>query len=454
MSRDSARNEVHFADIDEAIAYVEGFAVRPPGERETIPPRQRQAARLPLMAELLDVLGNPQQRLRAAHIAGTSGKGSTVAMLASIVRAAGLRVGAYINPYVTRPQERVQIDGADIGDDAFIAAAHRVAGAVDIIEARHPGFLPHFKQVFVALMFVALEDARVDLAVIETGMGGRFDETSLARPDVTIVTTVGTDHREFLGDTVAEIAWHKAGIIKPGVPAVTGASDSAALAVIRAEAGQAHAPLDVLGFEFSCSGVTTDLTGTRFTYCDEALGHVELATGLAGMHQAHNAALAVRAARRLMPDIALDTLRAGLWNAWLPGRFEIVAEAPLAVLDVAHNPEKMQALAATLSAVLRWRRLWVVFGTLESKDTRQMLAALAPLAHSLIITAPAVAGRRSTPPDAVASMARDLGLPVAATESDPRRAAAVALANAAPDDVIVVTGSLFLVSQVRPLWRA
>ncbi len=444
---------MRFTSIAEAIAFVESFASPPVAARDPLPPRERQAARLPHMAELLGELGDPQNELRVAHVTGTSGKGSTATMLAAIAHAAGLHVGAYINPYITRPQERVQIDGADMDDDAFIAAASEVAAALDVCAVRRPDRRPHLKQVWVALALVALRREHVDLVAIEVGMGGRFDETNLVRPVVSVITTIGFDHREFLGDTLADIAWHKAGIIKPSAPAITGASDPLALAVIRAEAERAGVPLIELGRDVTITDVMTDRAGTRFTYRDEDLGSVALATPLIGAHQAHNAALAVRAARVPLPGIDLATIRRGLASAWLPGRFEIVAERPTVVLDAAHNPDKLAALVTTLRATLTWDRLIVVFGALGSKEAGPMLAALAPLTPRVILTAPAVAGRIAAPPMALASAARAAGISDIAIESEPLRAVDRALDDAAPGNVVVVTGSLFLVSQVRPRWR-
>ena len=213
---------MRFPTIAAAIAFVEGFATRPATERDTLPPRERQAGRFPEMRELLALLGNPQDRLRVAHVTGTSGKGSTATMLAAILHASGRHVGLYTNPYVIAPQERVQIDGAFISDGEFIACAELVADALAQVAQAHPDRYPHLKQVWVALMLVAFVRAHVDFAVIEVGMGGRFDETNVVQPAVSIITNVGFDHREFLGETLAAIAWHKAGIIKAGASVVSG----------------------------------------------------------------------------------------------------------------------------------------------------------------------------------------------------------------------------------------
>lgn len=436
--------------VAEAVAFIAGFAVRPPGTQPNLPPRERLAGHLAEMWPLLAVLGNPQDGLRVVHVTGTSGKGSTATMVAAIARAHGLHVGLYTNPYVVASQERVQLDGAFISDAEFVTCAQIVADALEQI----PGWLPHHKQVFVALALVAFARAGVDLAVIEVGMGGRFDETNVVHPVVSIITTIGFDHMEFLGDTLPAIAWHKAGIIKPGAPAVTGVTQPDVLAVIQADADAAQVPLDVLGRGFAALDVSVSSAGTHCTYQDDALRLEDLLVPLPGAFQSHNAALAIRAARHALPNLAPEVMRAGLAQAWLPGRFEIVAQRPTVVLDVAHNPEKIRALAATLTTALHWRRLWVIFGALGSKDAAPMLAALAPMQPHLIATVPPVTWRLAQSADALVDLARAQGIRDVQADPDPAAAIDLALAHATPEDVIVITGSLFLVSAVRGRWRS
>jgi len=438
-----------FTTIAEAVAFVESFAARPPEARETLPPRERQAARFGEMRDLLARVGNPHLGLRVAHVTGTSGKGSTATMIASIARASGLHVGLYTNPYVIASQERVQLDGAFISDSEYIACAQIVADAL----AEIPGWYPHHKQVFVALALLAFARAGVDLAVLEVGMGGRFDETNVVTPAVSIITNIGFDHMEFLGDTLPEIAWHKAGIIKAHAPAVTGATQPEVLAVIGAEADAAGVPLEMLGTAFTVTDVCGEADGTHFTYQDAQGILADLTVPLFGAHQASNAALAIRATRHMLPQMAPEAIRAGLAAAWLPGRFEIVARRPTVVLDVAHNPDKIGALAATLQTTLCWNRLWIVFGALGTKEIAPMLAALAPLHPRLIATVPDVSWRLARTAEQIADQARVNGIADSTVVQNPVAAVDLALAQAGPDDVVVVTGSLFLVSALRGRWR-
>ncbi len=461
-----------FTTATDAAAYIERFANRAPDVSESLPARARQAARYPEMGELLALLDNPQDAFRAAHIAGTSGKGSTATLLASILRAAGLHVGLYTNPYVTVPQERIQIAGQHIADDRFVECVNLVALAIARYQMRWPEHHLHLKQVWVAVALLAFKLAMVDIAVIETGMGGRWDETNIVRSSVSIITTIDFDHMEFLGATLPEIAWQKAGIIRPTTPVVTGVTTPEALAVIHAEATMEHAPLAILGVDFAVAAVAVTSGGTRFTYIEEYPPSLDpqvdmprptltgehlpwriipdLELTLSGEHQAMNAALAIRAAGVVLPNLPEAAIRAGARAAWMPGRFEIVAHDPLLVLDVAHNPEKMRALVATLRTTQQWDRLIVIFGALGGKEVQGMLRILAPLSPQIIVTTPSVSGRIAMAATRIAAAASALGM-AAAIAASPAAALAMARQHAGPRDLILVTGSLFLVSQIRAL---
>jgi dihydrofolate synthase/folylpolyglutamate synthase len=208
----------------------------------------------------------------------------------------------------------------------------------------------------------------------------------------------------------------------------------------------------MLGTDFEVVSRACDVQGVRFDYRDDALDMIDCALPLIGLHQARNAALAIRAARSIIPELREETIRSALGGVALPGRFEIVARDPIVVLDVAHNPEKMRAMIAAARATLRWRRLYIVFGALGTKAVAQMLTILGLEHPQIIATVPTVAGRLPSPPEAIADQARVFGL-AAEVIADPCEAVQTALAHADGEDVILVTGSLFLVSQVRPLWR-
>ena len=443
---------MNFTTSADAVAYLESLATRPPDALDALPATERQAARLPHLRELLALLGNPQEQLRVAHVTGTSGKGSTATMLAAIARAAGMRTGLYTNPYIISPQERIQIDGAYIDDAEFVACTALVATAATVLAARHPDRHPHLKEIWVAVTLLAFARANVAVPVVEVGMGGRYDETNVVHPSVAIITNIGWDHMDFLGHSLAAIASHKAGIIKEGAPAIIGVNQPELLDIMRAEAAQAGSTVAVLGQDFAIDTVSTDLNGTHFMYHDDQGDMTAISVPLVGQHQATNAALAIRAAHQLFPDVAATQLRAGLGAAWLPGRFEIVQRQPLVILDAAHNPDKVRALVATVHQTLAGRTIWLIFGALSTKECDPMLAALATLHPHLIATMPTVVGRTAAPAAHLAAMAANHGLS-AATYADPHRAIDYALDQASQDDVVLITGSLFLISQVRQRWH-
>jgi len=439
-----------FATAADAIAFIEQSVLRPADTYDVLPARLRQIARYPYMYALMAELGHPETTLRVAHIAGTSGKGSTAAMVHAIARAAGVHAGLYTSPYVTVPQERIQIGDSFIDDALFIACTADVSAALGRIRSRFPDFEPHLKMIWVGVMLLAFARAKVDLAVIEVGKGGLYDETNIVSPATSTIVSIGYDHMISLGDTLPEIAFHKAGIIKAGSPVISGVTMSEPRKIIEAQARLAGVPLATIGDEFDYSSIRLTWQATQFQYV--AMGGGDLPNcqlGLIGSHYAHNAALAIRTVRTLFPTISDAVIREGLRQAWLPGRFEIVAQQPTVILDAAHNGDKMVALTATLSAILQSRRLIVVFGAMSTKDAQPMLAALAPLRPRLIATAPTVVGRTASPAAHIAQIAAANGCD-AVTEDDPHVALDRALHEAQPDDVIVVTGSLFLVSQLRP----
>lgn len=361
----------------------------------------------------LAALGEPQRGLRTLHVAGTNGKGSTAAFVEAILRAAGRRTGLYTSPHLLRFTERVRVDGAEL----FTGEVARLAGA---LFARVPE--PTFFEAATAMALRAFRDAEVEVAVVEAGLGGRLDATRAVEPPlVTVVTGVALDHTEVLGETVEAIAREKAGIFRPGVPAVIGCEDEAARAVLLAEAARIGAPVHLRGRDFSA----------------EAPGPL----GLAGAHQAGNAALAVRAAELACAALGrpLDeaAVRAGLAGARWPGRLERLADD--LVIDAAHNPDGARALAAALPGLAAGRPVHLVFGAVSDKDAGAMLEVLAPVAARVVFTRPE--SPRAREPETLRAL-----VPSASVEPDP--GAAVETARS-PGALTVACGSIFLVGAVR-----
>jgi dihydrofolate synthase/folylpolyglutamate synthase len=438
------------ATPQEVIAWLDGMITRPPDVFHLLPPRLRQIARYPYMAALMDELGHPEAALRVAHIGGTSGKGSTATLLEAMARAAGVRTGLYTSPYVTMPQERVQIDGVPIADDLFVASANEVLGGLARFKARLPHFEPHLKMVWVALALVAFARAGVELAVIEVGKGGRYDETNVVHPSTATIVSVGFDHMASLGDSLPEIAFHKAGIIKEGASVINGVTEAEPRGIIAAEAGLSGSPLQEIDTDFGYEAVQVTAEGTDFDYVDGQDGGIaDCRLRLIGRHYGHNAALAIRTMRTLYPATPVKAIRRGLHDAWLPGRFEIIGDKPRILLDVAHNPDKLNALVETMLALYPATPLWLVVGLMASKDAAHMLPAIARLhPQAVLCTEPTMVNRAVLPAGELAAGISAIGLH-AKVARVPAEAVARAVALAGRDGLVVITGSLYLVSEVR-----
>jgi dihydrofolate synthase/folylpolyglutamate synthase len=380
------------------------------------------------MERALDALGHPERRYPILHVGGTNGKGSTCAMAAAALAEAGLAVGLYTSPHLVRFNERIQVRGAPIDDAALAAAVDRVRRACPWHEAgAEADRLTYFEFATLAGL-VHLAGAGVDVAVVEVGLGGRFDATTAVEPRVTAVARIGLDHTQLLGDTVEQIAFEKAGIFKPGVPAVVHAHQPpGALETLRAEAARRGAPLVV------------------------AAPGWDGPVALRGAHQRGNAALAAAALRELARagiPVSEEAIARGIASARWPGRLEEVGGV---LLDGAHNPDGAAALAAALATLHPGRPVELVFGVLSDKDHAGMLRALAPAARRLHLVAPATPRARAAAD--LHAQARALGAQadLHAGLEDALRCARGAASDGA---LVCVAGSLYLVGEARALLRA
>jgi dihydrofolate synthase/folylpolyglutamate synthase len=424
------------------------------------------------IAALCAALGNPQNRFLSIHVAGTNGKGSVSAMLAEIMRAHGFKTGLYTSPHLARIEERIRVNGVMISPRRF---RERLTALRAVIDREMAGgklaYHPTYFEVVTALAFVEFAEREVDVAVLETGMGGRFDATNVVRPLVSVITTIAKDHEKHLGATLDKIAFEKAGIVKPGVPVVCGVRGGAALRVIRRIARERQAPL----IEVFAPGRTLETRrasdGYRFAYRGEWDTYV-FTPGLAGRHQGANAATAIAAAevlsriwRPLDKAKILEAVRETRWE----GRLETVRRRPLVLLDGAHNIEGVTALAAHIRDVIR-RPVVLVFAAMEDKDLRAMTRILFPVAATVILTR--VPYKRSATPEALLAAGPPFKNPVF-IEPDTRKAVALALAlsgtgrgtrtrgtalqgspefrGACPHAAVVIAGSLFLIGEVKRL---
>lgn len=405
---------------------------------------------------LLGRLGSPQDAYRIVHIAGSNGKGSTAALTESILRAAGLRTGLYTSPHLVDFAERIRVNARPIGAGALARLVGRVRPVAEDV-SRAAGRSATFFEITTAMALLHFADARVDVAVIETGLGGRFDATNVMRPDVCVLTPIALEHQRQLGRTLGAIAREKSGILKRGVPAVSAAQERAARGVIAERARAVGAPLAWLGRDFHAR---PRAEGT-FDYEGLALRLPDLRCGLAGQHQIGNAALALAACERLArrfrrpgARIEPEAMRRGLAAARWPGRLETVRRGrdgrPRVVLDGAHNPAAARALAAALPRAFSYRRVLLVAGAMADKDlgalTRALSREVSRTGGLVLATAPAF--ERAEKPRALAAHFRRAGARAIAVGNVPA-ALDAAMARARAGDLVVVAGSLYLVGEAR-----
>jgi dihydrofolate synthase/folylpolyglutamate synthase len=415
--------------------------------------------KLDRMHALLDRLGNPQQNLRIVHIAGSKGKGSTSAMLAAILRQAGYRSGLFTSPHLVRVEERIEVDGGTITKDELASAMAQVAQATADLEARTPALCPvTFFEVATALGFLHFVRRRVELAVIEVGLGGRFDSTNVCRPLVSIITSISYDHTQQLGNTLARIAYEKAGIVKADRPTVSGVRGSEARAVIEETCRQRGAPLRQLDADFRFVHTPAQvweegqrLPRIQVTTPKQAWPSMEI--GLLGEHQAANAAVAVMAVEQLRAQgMTIDdrAVAAGLAGVQWPARLEVLCRQPLVLLDCAHNLASAQAMIDTLHASFpgeRSGRRLLIFGGNRDKDLRGMLHLLANHFTHVFLTR--FDNPRCVPPEDLLELAPET---VPCTVCPTSEAAWLAARSVAgPHDLICVTGSVFLAGELRPI---
>jgi len=380
----------------------------------------------------LSALGSPEQRLPAVQIAGTNGKGSTAAMTEAILRAAGWRTGLYTSPHLARFTERIRIDGREVAGDRLATLDDRIAAT---------GVPLTYFEVATLLAFLVMAEEGVELAVLETGLGGRLDAVTTCHPLATAITSIGWDHQDYLGATLAAIAREKAGILKPGVPVFLARLPPEADAEIAGVAAQVGAPLRRLGLDFPAD-LPVDLAAPG--------------AGLLGAHQRSNAALAValasEAARRRARPLAPAAIAAGLAGVRWPGRLELIGGDLL--LDCAHNPEGAEALAAALPEIAGGRPVALVISVVADKDLGGILRPLLPLA-SLVVATRSQNRRARSPADlaaAIAALAPGAQSPPVLARDDAAQALAEArrqLADRAGGGLVVVAGSIFLVGEIR-----
>ncbi len=416
------------------------------------------------MRVLLAALDHPEKRFPAVLIAGTNGKGSTAATLAAILKASSLRTGLYTSPHLIKINERIRVDGQEIADDDF-ALIHDVVDrtAERLVSEGELPWHPSFFEMLTAIAFEYFSKKKIEIAVLEVGMGGRLDATNVVDPILSVITDVALDHQKFLGDTIAEIASEKAGIIRPDKPVVTlpqlpQANDVIGNTILELGAHGVSAAQYVPPVSPAVSipwNPSLEAVGggheVRTSYPLQVLGkEILVETPLVGRHQLRNLALAIAAAEELSKQgfaITADSIERGIRETRWPGRFQVIPrsqEWPESVLDVAHNPAGAWALRSTLSAAYENRRLVFVFGAMRDKAIAEITEILFPLAERVVATQ--ADNPRSATPTEVREAASRTGAEI---EQAPDVAKALAKARvlAGSDGVIVVTGSIYIVGE-------
>lgn len=390
---------------------------------------------------VLEALGRPQDRLRMVHVAGTNGKGSTSAMIESALRAGGRRTGLFTSPHLSQPTERIRIDGHDAGTEQFTEAFNRVHRAAErLLAAGTLDFHTTYFETVTAMALLIFAEERVDTAVMEVGMGGRLDATNVILPELCVITPVDFDHEAYLGKSLEAIAGEKAGILKPGVPAVFARQRPEAAGVLDQRAAALGIAVSRT-HDWEVKGLELDSRGSRYALAGER--QLQIACPLAGEHQVENSTTAAVALVRLgIADAAIET---GIAHTTWPGRLEQVSRNPEIILDGAHNPAGARALAAYIDRFYGGRRVRLIYGAMRDKAIDESIGILFPRAAQVIVTAPAQA--RALAPAALQEMAGHPDLRVAGSI----REALAQVADASPDDVVFVTGSLYLVAEAREL---
>lgn len=405
---------------------------------------------LDTITKVLASLGNPHLKYPTAIVAGTNGKGSTSAMLASILQHAGYRTGLYTSPHLLKVNERMRVNGEEISDDDFALAFTEVCQVVErLLEQKSLAQSPSFFEFLTATGFQHFARAGADFVVLEVGMGGRLDATNVTDPRLAVITNIGLDHVEFLGSTHAAIAREKAGVIKPRTPVVSGCEQPEAAQVIRQRCAELGAELIETCYFGRISGLQSLSGHYLFNLSLNTDRFANLCSPLLGKFQVKNAVAAVTAAWRLSQDdlrITPAAIVKGLQSTSWPGRLEKVFEHPLVLLDGAHNPAAARALAEFIQEELAGRRLRLVYASMRDKAIGEISEILFPLAEEVYLTRPDLA-RAATPEEILAATRIHPARLV--IEAEPTVALARACQASSGEDVVMIIGSLFLVGAVK-----
>ncbi|MDP2929208.1 MAG: folylpolyglutamate synthase/dihydrofolate synthase family protein [Candidatus Omnitrophota bacterium] len=439
----------------EALKYLDSFV----NFEKTGEYNYKTSLKLDRMKRLAAFLGDPQDAVHSIHIAGSKGKGSTASYAHSILRHANLKVGLYTSPHLITFRERIRIGGELISEEDLSRILEDIKG---ILEASMKDDRPTFFEVYTAIAYIYFKEKKVDLAVYEAGLGGRLDATNLIKPLVSAITPISYEHTDILGNTLREIAAEKCGIIKSDSICVSAPQETEALKTIKKICKDRSVRLILIGRDIKFKELESDENLNIFDVEGTLEKYPGLKTKLIGRHQIVNAVTAigiVEALRLRNFQISSDAIRGGIEDAQWEGRLEILGRSPLVVVDGAHNRASARALADSVKRIFRSRRVKLIFGVSKDKDVNGMLEELLPIANSIIFTKSKAAGR-ALDPALIEEIALKVHLAARRRACVGGRASGVgealnrALADAGKEDMILITGSLFIVGEALQLLRA
>ncbi len=392
------------------------------------------------MQALLAELGHPEKACRYVHVAGTNGKGSVCAMLESGLRAAGFRTGLYTSPHLVEPTERIRLDGCPVSEQRFVAAFDRVHRTAETLY-RHGELDTHptYFETVTAMAFVLFAELRPDIVVLEVGLGGRLDATNVIQPRLCVITRIDYDHEAYLGNSLESIAGEKAGILKAGVPAVLSPQRPEAAQVLEQRSAELAVSV-IRAEEWRIADLEIHPFGSRFT-ASRGAESIPVECPLAGEHQVENALTALAALRAL--GLSPAAISEGIRRASWPGRLERIRQAPEVILDGAHNPAGMRALAAYIRRFYQGRRIRVIYGSMRDKSLDEIAGILSPLAHEVILTY--FNSHRALRPEVLCRLFDSPSVRLASNFAE----AWAEVAGAGPGEAIFITGSLLLVGEAR-----
>jgi len=396
---------------------------------------------------LLGILGEPQKSFHSIHIAGTNGKGSTATIIASILQESNLRVGLFTSPHLVSFTERIRVDNREIAEHEIVELTDEIRNAMQNIPS---GLNPTFFEFVTAMAFYYFKQEKIDWAVIETGMGGRLDATNVLIPEVSIITNIGFDHKEFLGETISDIAFEKAGIIKPAVPVVTATTHPDALRVLEEISKNRGSELHIYGRDFESTLISMDEKHVTFNYvsANPSMSHT-FSLPLLGKYQLYNVSLAIRACEILTKKglyLSDKIINKGLLNLNLEGRLELSSQKPPIVIDGAHNPEAAQALADAIKEIFLNKKIILIIGIMKDKDIEGILKPMTQISDTVILTKPK--GERAASPEKLKEGIKNSEKRIITTNTV---AEAIELAKTLWKEgyLILVTGSFYTIGEAK-----